>query len=186
MRGALPRSPQCRPTSCERLLLQLEEREDGRVVLEPDVGAVARLGACARRLPVLNELPGRPVIPQARATGRNEVDQVLRPGSRTVQLLLLELLDEVAAPELERIEIQLCSNLVQQALILIAVGSLGILLWITYRFRDVTNNYSMPNDATSGFDPPYGAGINFYLRAASNVTVTVLNCCSWVSFASVQ
>lgn len=42
-----------------------------------------------------------------------------------------------------------------------------------YRFRDVTNNYSVPNDATSGFDPPYGAGINFYLRAASNVTVTV-------------
>ena len=29
------------------------------------------------------------------------------------------------------------SDLVQQALILIAVGSLGILLWITYRFRDV-------------------------------------------------
>ena len=29
------------------------------------------------------------------------------------------------------------SDLVQQALILIVVGSLGILLWITYRFRDV-------------------------------------------------
>jgi preprotein translocase SecF subunit len=29
------------------------------------------------------------------------------------------------------------SDLVQQALVLIAVGSLGILLWITYRFRDV-------------------------------------------------
>ena len=29
------------------------------------------------------------------------------------------------------------SDLVNQALILIAVGSLGILLWITYRFRDV-------------------------------------------------
>jgi hypothetical protein len=42
-----------------------------------------------------------------------------------------------------------------------------------YRFREVTNNYTMPNDPTSGFDPAYGAGINFYLRAASNVTVTI-------------
>ncbi len=42
-----------------------------------------------------------------------------------------------------------------------------------YRFREVTNNYSMPNDATSGFDPPYGAGIDFYLRDAANVTVTI-------------
>jgi preprotein translocase subunit SecF len=30
-----------------------------------------------------------------------------------------------------------CSDLISQALILILVGSLGILLWITYRFRDV-------------------------------------------------
>jgi SecD/SecF fusion protein len=29
------------------------------------------------------------------------------------------------------------SDLISQALILILVGSLGILLWITYRFRDV-------------------------------------------------
>jgi preprotein translocase subunit SecF len=29
------------------------------------------------------------------------------------------------------------SDLISQALVLIAVGSLGILLWITYRFRDV-------------------------------------------------
>ena len=42
-----------------------------------------------------------------------------------------------------------------------------------FRFRDVTNNYSMPNDPTSGFDPSYGAGINFYLRAPSSVTVTI-------------
>jgi hypothetical protein len=43
----------------------------------------------------------------------------------------------------------------------------------TYRFREVTNNYSTPNDPTAGFDPAYGAAINFYLRAASNVTLTV-------------
>ena len=30
-----------------------------------------------------------------------------------------------------------CSDLISQALILILVGSIGILLWITYRFRDV-------------------------------------------------
>jgi hypothetical protein len=42
-----------------------------------------------------------------------------------------------------------------------------------YRFRDITNNYSTPNDPTVGFDPPYGAGINFYLRSASNVTLTI-------------
>jgi photosystem II stability/assembly factor-like uncharacterized protein len=42
-----------------------------------------------------------------------------------------------------------------------------------YRFREITNNYTMPGDGTSGFDPAYGAGIDFYLRAASNVTITV-------------
>jgi photosystem II stability/assembly factor-like uncharacterized protein len=44
-----------------------------------------------------------------------------------------------------------------------------------YRFRDITANYSMPNDATTGFDPQYGASINYYLRSApsGNVTVTI-------------
>jgi photosystem II stability/assembly factor-like uncharacterized protein len=42
-----------------------------------------------------------------------------------------------------------------------------------YRFRQVTNAYSMPNDPTSGFDPAYGAGIDFYLRAPSSATVKI-------------
>lgn len=42
-----------------------------------------------------------------------------------------------------------------------------------WRFRQVTSNYSMPNDPTSGEDPPYGAAINFHLRAASDVTLTI-------------
>ena len=44
-----------------------------------------------------------------------------------------------------------------------------------YRFREITNNYSEPDDPTVGVDPPYGAGINFYLRAASDVTLTIEN-----------
>jgi photosystem II stability/assembly factor-like uncharacterized protein len=42
-----------------------------------------------------------------------------------------------------------------------------------YRFREVTNNYTTPNDPTVGSDPPYGAGINFYLRAAGPATLTI-------------
>ncbi len=42
-----------------------------------------------------------------------------------------------------------------------------------YRFRDITNNYTTPSDPTIGSDPPYGAGIDFYLRSASNVTLTI-------------
>jgi hypothetical protein len=42
-----------------------------------------------------------------------------------------------------------------------------------YRFRNVTTNYSMPNDATAGYDPPYGATINFYLRAAGPAAVAI-------------
>jgi hypothetical protein len=42
-----------------------------------------------------------------------------------------------------------------------------------YRFRDITNNYSTPNDPTIGFDPAYGANIDFYLRAPANVTLTI-------------
>jgi len=42
-----------------------------------------------------------------------------------------------------------------------------------YRFREVTNNYTTPNDPTVGVDPPYGAAINFSLRNAGNVTLTI-------------
>ena len=42
-----------------------------------------------------------------------------------------------------------------------------------YRFREITNNYSTPNDPTAGFDPPYGAAINFYLRTAGPATLTI-------------
>ena len=43
----------------------------------------------------------------------------------------------------------------------------------SYRFREITNNYTTPNDPTVGVDPPYGAAINFYLRSASNVTLSI-------------
>jgi len=42
-----------------------------------------------------------------------------------------------------------------------------------YRFREITNNYAMPNDATSGHDPAYGATIDFHLRSASNATLVI-------------
>ena len=42
-----------------------------------------------------------------------------------------------------------------------------------YRFREITNNYTTPNDPTIGSDPAYGAAINFYLRAAGPVTLTI-------------
>jgi photosystem II stability/assembly factor-like uncharacterized protein len=35
-----------------------------------------------------------------------------------------------------------------------------------YRFRNITEPMMMPDDATEGRNPPYGADINFYLRAA--------------------
>jgi hypothetical protein len=36
----------------------------------------------------------------------------------------------------------------------------------TYRFRNITEPMMMPDDATEGRNPPYGAAINFSLRAA--------------------
>ena len=42
-----------------------------------------------------------------------------------------------------------------------------------YRFREVTNNYSTPDDPTVGVDPAYGAGINFYLRSAGPASITI-------------
>ena len=42
-----------------------------------------------------------------------------------------------------------------------------------YRFRNITNNYSLPDDPTVGFDPPYGAAINFHLRTAGQAVVAI-------------
>ena len=42
-----------------------------------------------------------------------------------------------------------------------------------YRFRNITTNYSEPNDPTIGSDPEYGASINFYLRTAGPVSLTI-------------
>ncbi len=47
----------------------------------------------------------------------------------------------------------------------------------TYRFRDITPEASSFNDPTAGQNPPYGASINYYLKAppSGDVTVTVLD-----------
>src|SRR5207244_6565599 len=47
-----------------------------------------------------------------------------------------------------------------------------------YRFRQITNDSVIREDEVSaGDDPPYGAGINYYLKSApaGNVTVTILD-----------
>jgi hypothetical protein len=46
-----------------------------------------------------------------------------------------------------------------------------------YRFRDITQDASAQNDPTVGDNPPYGAGISYYLKAApaGEVTVSILN-----------
>jgi photosystem II stability/assembly factor-like uncharacterized protein len=43
----------------------------------------------------------------------------------------------------------------------------------TYRFRDITEPYGPYNDPTIGFDPPYGAPINYVLKSSPNDNVTV-------------
>jgi photosystem II stability/assembly factor-like uncharacterized protein len=45
----------------------------------------------------------------------------------------------------------------------------------TYRLREITAPASLANDATVGENPPYGASINYYLKAApaGNVTITI-------------
>jgi photosystem II stability/assembly factor-like uncharacterized protein len=45
----------------------------------------------------------------------------------------------------------------------------------TYRFRAITGEAGSPEDPTVGQNPPYGAAINYYLKAApsGNVTVTI-------------
>jgi photosystem II stability/assembly factor-like uncharacterized protein len=42
-----------------------------------------------------------------------------------------------------------------------------------YRFREITNNYTLPNDPTVGSDPAYGAAINFSLKSPAQVTVSI-------------
>jgi photosystem II stability/assembly factor-like uncharacterized protein len=46
-----------------------------------------------------------------------------------------------------------------------------------YRLRDITQDASSVNDPTVGENPPYGATINYYLKAApaGDVTVSILN-----------
>ena len=46
-----------------------------------------------------------------------------------------------------------------------------------YRFRDITRPAQPYNDPTAGENPPYGASINYYLKAASaeDVTITILD-----------
>jgi len=46
-----------------------------------------------------------------------------------------------------------------------------------YRFREITSEASVANDPTAGVNPPYGAAINYYLKAsaAGPVTLTILD-----------
>ncbi|MDQ3950962.1 MAG: sialidase, partial [Gemmatimonadota bacterium] len=46
-----------------------------------------------------------------------------------------------------------------------------------YRFRSITGNYSVTDDPAAGTNPPYGAAISYWLRAApqDSVTVTILD-----------
>jgi photosystem II stability/assembly factor-like uncharacterized protein len=43
----------------------------------------------------------------------------------------------------------------------------------TYRFRDIPGNYSIVEDPTAGQNPPYGAGINYWVRTAPAGPVTI-------------
>jgi photosystem II stability/assembly factor-like uncharacterized protein len=45
----------------------------------------------------------------------------------------------------------------------------------TYRFREITAPYTQPIDPTVGQDPPYGAAINYFVKAAGNVTLTIVD-----------
>jgi photosystem II stability/assembly factor-like uncharacterized protein len=47
----------------------------------------------------------------------------------------------------------------------------------TYRFRDITQDASAPNDPTVGTNPQYGAAINYYLKDApgGDVTIAILD-----------
>ena len=80
-------------------------------------------------------MPRRRASPSA-ATGNTEL-----PTDGKLGAMVVALEDALGPIESQRslttIGPVVSSDLVQQALILIVVGSLGILLWITYRFRDV-------------------------------------------------
>ncbi len=47
----------------------------------------------------------------------------------------------------------------------------------SYRFRDVAGPEGTPNDPSAGENPPYGASINYYLKAEpkAEVTITILD-----------
>lgn len=42
-----------------------------------------------------------------------------------------------------------------------------------YRFTEITGNYAPNDDQTAGFNPTYGASINYWLKAPTRVTLTV-------------
>ena len=42
-----------------------------------------------------------------------------------------------------------------------------------YRWRDIPGNYNMDSDQTAGLNPPYGASINYWLKARPNGQVTI-------------
>jgi len=45
----------------------------------------------------------------------------------------------------------------------------------TYRFTNVTGNYSTNDDPTAGSNPPYGAAINYWLKSAAPVVIEILD-----------
>jgi preprotein translocase SecF subunit len=74
--------------------------------------------------------------PSAAPVGNTELPTTGLLGA--VRVALEEELGPIAAQNtLTTIGAVVSSDLISQALVLIAVGSIGILLWITYRFRDV-------------------------------------------------
>jgi preprotein translocase SecF subunit len=75
-------------------------------------------------------------VPPAAPTGNTKIPTEGKLGEVAVALQA-ELGKIAEQRSLTTIGAVVSSDLVTQALVLIAVGSLGILLWITYRFRDV-------------------------------------------------
>ena len=44
-----------------------------------------------------------------------------------------------------------------------------------YRFTTITGNYASNDDMTAGNNPPYGAGINYWLKTAAPVAIEILD-----------
>jgi photosystem II stability/assembly factor-like uncharacterized protein len=44
---------------------------------------------------------------------------------------------------------------------------------LAYRWRDIPGNYGMTDDPTAGQNPPYGAAINYWVKAAPTAPVTI-------------